>query len=87
MRIITLALFRGIPFYLVDGNWGKWSSWNDCTKSCGGGNQTRKRECNDPKPAYGGKACGDYSEESRTCNTRECPSKDCTINFFFQIVM
>ncbi|XP_078374376.1 SCO-spondin-like [Oculina patagonica] len=57
----------------VDGNWGKWSSWNDCTKSCGGGNQTRKRECNDPKPAYGGKACGDYSEESRTCNTRECP--------------
>lgn len=60
-------------FCLVDGNWGKWGSWNDCTKSCGGGKQTKKRECTNPKPAYGGKACDNESDESRACNTRECP--------------
>ncbi|XP_027059146.1 coadhesin-like isoform X4 [Pocillopora damicornis] len=57
----------------VDGNWGNWGSWSECSKSCGGGRQGRKRECNNPKPAYGGKACPGTSASSRDCNTNECP--------------
>ena len=60
-------------FFVVDGNWGNWGSWSECSKSCGGGRQGRKRECNNPKPAYGGKACPGTSASSRNCNTDECP--------------
>ena len=36
-------------FLSVIGNWGSWSVWS-CTKTCGGGVQTRIRHCNDPAP-------------------------------------
>ncbi|XP_022785409.1 A disintegrin and metalloproteinase with thrombospondin motifs adt-1-like [Stylophora pistillata] len=57
----------------VNGNWGNWGSWSHCSNSCGGGRQGRKRECDNPRPAYGGQGCSGTSENSRDCNTNKCP--------------
>ncbi|XP_066048296.1 hemicentin-1 [Chamaea fasciata] len=57
----------------VDGNWGPWQSWSQCSASCGGGEQTRVRLCSSPAPLNRGRPCpGDSSQISR-CNTQACP--------------
>ncbi|KAI1236572.1 hypothetical protein IHE44_0014825 [Lamprotornis superbus] len=57
----------------VDGNWGQWQPWNQCSASCGGGEQTRVRLCSSPAPLNRGRPCpGDSSQISR-CNTQACP--------------
>ncbi len=47
---------------------GGWSEWGACSKSCGGGTQTRA--CTNPAPANGGTECAGSSE--RACNTQSC---------------
>jgi len=34
---------------VVDGSWGPWSSFSECSRSCGGGIQVSIRDCNQPK--------------------------------------
>lgn len=51
----------------VNGNWNVWSNWTTCNSRCGEGHQNRTRECNLPSPAYGGKDCGEFSTEIRSC--------------------
>ncbi|XP_019355735.1 hemicentin-1 isoform X2 [Alligator mississippiensis] len=57
----------------VDGNWGPWQAWSECSAPCGGGEQTRTRLCNNPTPSNSGRPCpGDSSQVSR-CNIQACP--------------
>ncbi|XP_038571296.1 hemicentin-1 isoform X1 [Micropterus salmoides] len=57
----------------VDGTWGSWQPWGECSASCGGGQSTRVRLCNNPSPSNSGRPCpGDSSQLSR-CNTQACP--------------
>ncbi|CAG2223627.1 Tyrosine-protein phosphatase 1,Hemicentin-1,Coadhesin,Tyrosine-protein phosphatase non-receptor type 13,Tyrosine-protein phosphatase non-receptor type 5,Thrombospondin-2,Tyrosine-protein phosphatase non-receptor type 11,Thrombospondin-1,Mucin-like protein,Tyrosine-protein phosphatase corkscrew [Mytilus edulis] len=56
----------------VDGNWGRWNTWQICTKTCGGGTQTRNRDCNNPSPFRGSPCIGDASE-NKNCLTVVCP--------------
>ncbi|XP_033937393.1 hemicentin-1 [Pseudochaenichthys georgianus] len=57
----------------VDGNWGSWQPWGDCSTSCGGGERTRVRLCNSPSSSNGGRLCpGDSSQLSR-CSSQACP--------------
>uniref|UniRef100_A0A8W8KZK8 SUEL-type lectin domain-containing protein n=1 Tax=Magallana gigas TaxID=29159 RepID=A0A8W8KZK8_MAGGI len=57
----------------IDGNWASWGNWGTCTVTCGGGIQTRSRNCSNPTPQYGGADCADFSTSSQTCNTHNCP--------------
>ncbi|XP_078681317.1 cartilage intermediate layer protein 2-like isoform X1 [Branchiostoma floridae x Branchiostoma belcheri] len=57
----------------VHGGWSAWSVWSPCDKTCGTGTQTRTRECDNPTPQFGGDDCVGDKEETRTCNTQECP--------------
>lgn len=41
--------------------------------SCKAGVQTRKRSCNDPSPAHGGRKCIGASLLTHTCNLGPCP--------------
>uniref|UniRef100_UPI0037E9B6AB hemicentin-1 n=1 Tax=Semicossyphus pulcher TaxID=241346 RepID=UPI0037E9B6AB len=57
----------------VDGSWGSWQSWGECSASCGGGERSRVRLCNSPSASNGGRPCpGDSSQLSR-CNAQACP--------------
>lgn len=65
--IMMFWLFPG------DGGWGHWSNWTECTKSCGGGVRTRRRECDSPRPEGEGSYCEGLGTEVIGCNTDHCP--------------
>ena len=52
-----------------------WSNWGACSKSCGGGTQTKTRSTSQVDK-YGGIECGP-SSDTRSCNTDNCPPIDC----------
>jgi len=57
----------------VDGGWSDFAGWTSCTKTCGGGTQTRSRTCTKPAPSHGGRPCQGQSQERRSCNVYYCP--------------
>uniref|UniRef100_A0A4W6FEP7 Thrombospondin 2b n=1 Tax=Lates calcarifer TaxID=8187 RepID=A0A4W6FEP7_LATCA len=57
----------------ADGNWGLWSPWSACTTTCGEGNITRVRLCNNPPPQKGGRGCPGSARETQSCNNTLCP--------------
>ena len=74
--------------FLVDGVWADWPEWglSDCSVTCGGGDQSRTRLCNNPPPQHGGADCtadGTTDTETQACNDNPCPSKSNTILLSF----
>ena len=59
----------------LDGAWGEWSEYSDCTATCGGGEQTRTRQCDDPAPEHGGLECPGLYEMTRQCGGEPCESE------------
>ncbi|TPP66839.1 Hemicentin-1, partial [Fasciola gigantica] len=57
----------------IDGGWSAWSSWTECSKTCGHGSQTRSRTCTEPAPRNGGAHCFGEPTEARTCLVSFCP--------------
>ncbi|XP_078367511.1 coadhesin-like isoform X2 [Oculina patagonica] len=59
----------------VDGAYGEWESWSNCSATCGGGRRARSRKCDNPSPQHGGKDCSDLGPSTQTieCNTNSCP--------------
>ncbi|XP_060903871.1 A disintegrin and metalloproteinase with thrombospondin motifs 2-like isoform X2 [Labrus mixtus] len=55
-----------------DGNWGSWSEFGQCSHSCGGGVQFRTRDCDNPRPANGGRTCMGANYQFQMCNINEC---------------
>ncbi|MGH0152639.1 UNVERIFIED_CONTAM: hypothetical protein FKN15_047210 [Acipenser sinensis] len=57
-----------------NGGWMPWSSWDQCSTTCGIGFQVRQRSCSNPSPRHGGKVCVGQSREERFCNENSpCP--------------
>ena len=72
---ICLILIRQYLFLAkVDCKWGPYGEWSACTKSCGGGFQTRLRDV-EQQAFNGGKQCEGESTDLRVCNEHECPGK------------
>ena len=77
MRFIEFSSF----IISVDGNWGSWTEYSQCSATCGGGVQERTRVC--VGTAHGGLACllsgsdlrGNEESGSRACNVQACPGK------------
>ncbi|KAG8436526.1 hypothetical protein GDO86_007581 [Hymenochirus boettgeri] len=57
----------------VDGNWSDWSSWEECSRTCGSGKRTRVRTCSDPATQEGGKTCAGKTVDFAVCNEKPCP--------------
>ena len=60
-------------FFVVDGGFSVWSTWTECSQSCGGGVSSRTRVCVNPMPMYGGKSCSGKPVETKECNVEPCP--------------
>ncbi|XP_023614428.1 A disintegrin and metalloproteinase with thrombospondin motifs 3 [Myotis lucifugus] len=56
-----------------DGNWGSWTKFGSCSRTCGTGVRFRTRQCNNPMPINGGQDCPGVNFEYQLCNTDECP--------------
>ena len=94
--VISEDSFQNVVSFTVkpiNGNYGPWSVWTLCSKSCGGGVRSRVRNCTNPAPAFGGNDCSALGEpqESEPCNTRNiCPGQYFafyqSIVFFFYFI-
>ncbi|XP_008201118.2 A disintegrin and metalloproteinase with thrombospondin motifs 7 isoform X1 [Tribolium castaneum] len=61
------------PPVAIDGGWGEWSSWSECSRTCGAGVSVTQRECDHPTPTAGGRFCTGERRRYRMCNTDPCP--------------
>ncbi|XP_068160698.1 SCO-spondin [Antennarius striatus] len=61
-----------------DGSWGQWNHWTTCSKSCGGGVRSRRRQCDSPSPEGKGNYCEGVGAEVTGCNTDHCPVAPCS---------
>ncbi|KAM9324527.1 hemicentin-1 [Gastrophryne carolinensis] len=57
----------------ADGVWSDWSSWEECSKTCGGGKKTRTRTCNIPSMEGEVKTCDGKAIDTTVCNIKPCP--------------
>ncbi|XP_023562555.1 A disintegrin and metalloproteinase with thrombospondin motifs 3 isoform X2 [Octodon degus] len=55
-----------------DGNWGSWTKFGSCSRTCGTGVRFRTRQCNNPTPINGGQDCPGVNFEYQLCNMEEC---------------
>ena len=67
-----------LTIFLVNGGYSDWGPYGVCSKSCGGGKQTRKRTCTNPPPSNGGEDCSGLGPNSytRECRNQECPGNN-----------
>ncbi|CAH1237975.1 FBN3 [Branchiostoma lanceolatum] len=56
----------------IDGQYGAWSEWSNCSAYCGLGIQTRTRLCNNPPPSDCGRYCIGQDTEIKNCHSKEC---------------
>ncbi|XP_048584010.1 A disintegrin and metalloproteinase with thrombospondin motifs 12 isoform X2 [Nematostella vectensis] len=63
---------QGVIPKSVDGGWGQWSNWSECSRSCGGGVSSSERHCDNPRPMNNGKYCIGKWRKYRLCNVKEC---------------
>ena len=74
------ALLTTKSSVMVDGNWGEWSDWSGCsTCQMHFGFVKRTRQCNNPRPANGGKYCQGLNTQSKSCYE----SDECSMIFFY----
>ncbi|XP_068760301.1 coadhesin-like [Montipora capricornis] len=62
----------------VDGAWSSWGAWSACSKSCGAGESTRDRLCNNPPPANNGNDCPGNGQETKDCLIQNCTTGNYT---------
>ncbi|XP_061420663.1 adhesion G protein-coupled receptor B1-like isoform X6 [Lethenteron reissneri] len=55
----------------VDGRWGVWAAWGECSATCDGGLRWRQRKC--WGPFHGGRLCQGGDKEPANCTNPRCP--------------
>ncbi|KAL4226072.1 hypothetical protein ACF0H5_014060 [Mactra antiquata] len=61
----------------VNGHWSVWSSWSDCSGTCGNSTKSRVRVCDNPLPQHNGSFCTGRSKEEADCAQSPCPEFQC----------
>ena len=86
--MLCISIISYCIVILVNGGWTEWREWSACSISCGGGSQTRFRNCTNPIPANGGLNCSASAVDIRDCvNNGLCSAgKDALPDQFFWFV-
>lgn len=63
----------------IDCTWSEWSSWADCSASCGQG-QARRTRIIVQEAAHGGELCKGFYQEFHQCAGRPCLVRDCSFS-------
>ena len=50
-----------------------WSPWSDCSRTCGGGTRSKRRDCVYPRDYQPDNDCLEQLEMSETCSDNPCP--------------
>jgi len=58
----------------VDGSWGAWTSWSNCSVSCGSGKKFRNHTCVYPSDCHGRSCEGPVQEENSCAADLPCPT-------------
>ncbi|XP_019628342.1 PREDICTED: semaphorin-5A-like [Branchiostoma belcheri] len=69
-RVILISFVLPGP---IDGMFGMWSTWSECTATCGASVQLRSRTCDSPAPQNGGRYCEGDASEFKVCVGQDCP--------------
>ncbi|KAJ9585149.1 hypothetical protein L9F63_003040, partial [Diploptera punctata] len=62
----------------INGEWGDWMAWSECSRTCGGGVTFTERDCNNPTPQHHGRYCLGERRRYRVCNMMPCDPEDLT---------
>uniref|UniRef100_A0A3Q3K615 Peptidase M12B domain-containing protein n=1 Tax=Monopterus albus TaxID=43700 RepID=A0A3Q3K615_MONAL len=57
---------------VVHGSWSSWSEFSLCSRTCGGGVTHRTRQCNNPRPSFGGNDCEGLDIKAELCHQQPC---------------
>ena len=57
----------------MNGNWSAWEEWAECSSTCGRGERTRTRRCDNPSPQHDGETCDGKDTEQEACDLGACP--------------
>ena len=81
--LVGFVCVAAIPLYFItrrvlsDGGYTEWSDWGKCSKECGEGVKTRRRDCTNPPSGWFGKTCLELNlgppTEEKKCKIKECP--------------
>ena len=81
--LVAVVCVAAIPFYFIirrtslNGGYTEWSEWGSCSKECGEGIASRRRNCTNPTPGFIGKTCLELNLgppiEEKKCKDKECP--------------
>ena len=74
--LTSITRLNKLLFSAIPGGYTDWFEWGECSVTCGGGVQTRKRTCTNPPPSGGGPTCIEQNlgpaEEQKECNSQDC---------------
>ena len=74
-NVVSRKIVKILAIYVsftVNGGWGEWTGLGTCSKSCGGGQQVKKRKCNAPTPRNGGEPCDGLAFQTIKCGDISC---------------
>lgn len=63
----------------IPGGGDGWTGWSSCSKSCGGG--TQSRSCQYSQTSYCDSTCSTGQTETRACNTQACTCANGRVNY------
>ena len=74
--LISDFIVPSTPYSPVD-RWTEWSSWGDCSNTCGMGEQSRMRDCRlfIQGLVIPSSNCEGSPAETMACELRRCPGK------------
>ena len=72
---VTDFCINSLEYPAVDGGWTNWSSWGDCSATCGAGQKSKYRTCTAPVQAGLGKHCEGEAINQESCNDNTCHGK------------